>query len=167
MSRAARVFWLVVLYLALAGVALHWRGVRFPTVSLPAPGGEMVQLSRRLEEQPDDVAAYVRRGELWLESENFPAARDDFRAAVVRGTREPSVLNNLAWSMAQMGEFRAALPYAENAVEGERQACSLDTLGYIYAGLGRRDRAVELYREALLLEPDNPEIRSHLEQVQP
>lgn len=168
MSRPARVFWLFLLYLALAGVAFHWQGVRLPVLSLPVPESEdeLARLSRRLQEQPNDVSAYVRRGELWLGMENYPAARDDFRAAVALGAFEPTVLNNLAWSMARSGEFRAALPYAESAVQGEREAYALDTLGFVWAGLGDRRKAIELYHEALLLEPDNLEIRAHLRAVE-
>lgn len=164
MSRGARWFWLILLYTALAAMAVHWKGIKAPEVgwSPPTVDSELRRVSRWLESHPDDVGALLQRGNLWLELEAYRAAELDFKRVVALDYNAPPVLNNLAWSLANQGRYLEALPFAEAGVQGQREAYSLDTLAFVCAGLGEKERAHQLYREALALDPGNEEIEGHL-----
>ncbi|MGH6830239.1 MAG: tetratricopeptide repeat protein [Methylocella sp.] len=63
--------------------------------------------------------------------------------------------NNIAYLLSdKRGENQAALPYAQRAVALKDNAFTLDTLGWIYVGLGRYDLAVAELSRAIRLDPD-------------
>lgn len=164
MSRDARWFWLIVLYVALGAMAVHWNGFKSPSISLSSHSvhDDLGRVSQWLESHPNDVGALMQRGNLWLDVSDYRAAERDFRRVVDLGYQEAPVLNNLAWCLANQGRYREALPYAEASVESERAAYSLDTLAFVCVGLGQYERARELYHEALRRNPGNEEIEGHL-----
>ncbi len=168
MSREARWFWLVVLTCVLGAMAVHWDGFRTPDLGFASSRqAELERISAWLEHHPGDVYAHIRRGDLWLERDNYEAAAADFRVALEAGCQDPTVLNNMAWSLAQLGRYEEARPLAEQSVRSRREAYALDTLAVICASLDDHDRARELFAEALRLEPDNEEIRNHRDALLP
>jgi len=63
--------------------------------------------------------------------------------------------NNLAYLLSdKRGENQAALPYAQRAVALKDNAFTLDTLGWIYVGLGQYPSAVAELSRAIRLDPD-------------
>jgi len=63
-------------------------------------------------------------------------------------------LNNLAYLLSdQFGEDELALPYAERAVAAADNVHTLDTLGWIYVGLGEYSLAVTQLRRVVRLDP--------------
>ncbi len=64
-------------------------------------------------------------------------------------------LNNLADLLSdQFGENKLALPYAERAVAAADNVHTLDTLGWIYVGLGEYPEAVAKLSRAVQLDPE-------------
>jgi Flp pilus assembly protein TadD len=93
----------------------------------------------------------------------------DYRAAVQHCKAvlevEPgnvTMLNNLAWSLNELGD-PTALEYAERAYAlGSSIPMVVDTFGWILVQRGDAKRGLELLREASAQAPDDPEIRLHL-----
>jgi len=62
-----------------------------------------------------------------------------------------SAYNNLAWELALLGYYEAALPYAEDAIGRAPQNPNLlHTVGFVYLGLGRFEEALTYFDDALL-----------------
>jgi tetratricopeptide (TPR) repeat protein len=90
-------------------------------------------------------AAHVERGEV-------AQAEDAYRRALAL-RRDPTVLNNLAWTLAVLRgdepSAREAVALAEEAVAREADAAGLDTLAAAYAAAGRYPDAVRTAEAAL------------------
>lgn len=86
----------------------------------------------------------------------------------MRQPDNPLALNNLAYHyLLKEVNISRALEMAERAVELDRKAIYLDTLGYGYYLVGRLEEARELLEEALASAPEEAvaEITEHLELV--
>ncbi len=159
MSRPARLIWLLVLYGALGIVAWSQGAVRWPGWLIRSQASELASLTRHIDNNSEDGRAHALRADHWLDQDDFLRASLDLQRALEAGYLEPPVHNNLAWSLAHLGRFQEALPLAREAVARQRASYSLDTLAFVQAGLGNREQALELYRQALALDPTNNEIR--------
>lgn len=74
----------------------------------------------------------------------------------------PAMLNNLAWSLAQIKDPKA-IEYAEKAYKlAPEQPAILDTLGWLLVEKGETARGVELLQKASSLAPKNAMIRLNL-----
>jgi Tfp pilus assembly protein PilF len=90
------------------------------------------------------------------------SAAKRYRSALERQSDNPLLLNNLAWVTHELKQPNA-LEYAERAHElAPQNAAIMDTLGWILAESGQREKGVELLWRAAELAPDSPEIRLHL-----
>jgi predicted Zn-dependent protease len=89
-----------------------------------------------------------------------------YEAALAAGPQRPSVLNNLAWSMAEEGvRLDEALELASRAVKLDPDnPVFLDTYAEVNFRLGRPARAAAVIRRALDAEPVDGEHRLYLEQ---
>lgn len=99
---------------------------------------------------------------LQLAGEN-QAAREAYEASLREVPGNWAVLNNLAYLLSdQFGENKQALPYAQRAVAILESAPLLDTLGWIYVGLGQLDQAVAELSRAVRLDPGAALYHYHL-----
>jgi len=74
----------------------------------------------------------------------------------------PAVMNNLAWSLAQLKD-PSALEYGEKALGlAPNSPAVLDTVGWIQLQNGNAQKAVELFQKAYTLAPNQLPIRLHL-----
>ena len=87
-----------------------------------------------------------------------------YKEALIYAPRDPKVLNNLAYLLAEtLHQPEAALPYAETAVQvAPRLPAVLDTLGRTRFLLGHPADAVPVLTGAAKAAPDDPEIQLHL-----
>ncbi|MHC5111853.1 MAG: tetratricopeptide repeat protein [Planctomycetota bacterium] len=90
-------------------------------------------------------------------------ARAAYESALKLDENNWMLLNNLAFHLADsMGEPLMARPYAERAVELAETAFTLDTLGWIFVGIGDYQRAVAELNQAVRLNPSSAESYYHL-----
>ena len=74
----------------------------------------------------------------------------------------PAMLNNLAWSLAQIKDPKA-IDFAEKAYKlAPEQPAIIDTLGWLLVGKGDTARGLELLKKANGLAPQNALIRLNL-----
>lgn len=79
---------------------------------------------------------------------------------------QPVILNNLAWLLMEANRLGEAFTQAEKAVAmAGNNASILDTFGWIAFKAGKKDVALANLEKALQLQPDNEEIKAHLDAV--
>jgi tetratricopeptide (TPR) repeat protein len=84
---------------------------------------------------------------------------------------DPVAENNQAWNLMQQGQYAAALPLLQNAVQQLQGRNDLETayanfnLGYTLLQLGQCDQAVQYLEVAKSLEPDRHEVHDALHQA--
>lgn len=106
---------------------------------------------------------YFLLGELALHRERYDEALANYKLASEHETEPAPVLRSrLAQLYVRKGELRLALEELDKisdlAVESSVHGENLDVLRLkagIYASLNNRDKAVEIYRQLILLEPEN------------
>ena len=73
------------------------------------------------------------------------------------------VLNNVAFVLSdELGDYDRALPYGKRAVAIADIAATLDTLGWIYVGLGEYAKAIAELSRSIRLDPTDPFAYYHL-----
>jgi tetratricopeptide (TPR) repeat protein len=90
-------------------------------------------------------------------------ARQAYEEALKYDDTNWILLNNLAYLLSDdLGEYGLARPYAERAVALRETTHTLDTLGWIYVGLGDYRRAIAELNRAIRLGPDSAVSYYHL-----
>jgi len=108
----------------------------------------------------DVGSTYARQGDAWLAIEKLELAELAFRRALERGADNHRIRMGLAQIQLRRGKPERGLPHAESAWrQHPLSAYAAATLALTYDGVGRRDEAVELIREAIRLRPDEADYR--------
>ena len=95
-------------------------------------------------------------------AKDYPVAVQQYRAVLEVEPDSLTALNNLAWSLNELGDPKA-LEYAERAsILAPNSPTVADTYGWILVQQGDAKKGLDLLREASRLAPENPEIRLHL-----
>lgn len=107
-----------------------------------------------------------RVAQLYYDTGHRSLAIGYYETALATGPERPTVLNNLAWSMAEEGiRLDEALELAARAVKLDPDnPVFLDTYAEVNFRLGRPARAAAVIRRALEAEPVDGEHRAYLEQ---
>ncbi len=109
-------------------------------------------------------------GQLLFQLKRHDEAAATFRKILEESPDRPSSLNELAWILAtcEDASFRKpeeAIRLAERAVSlSPSDTNFLDTLAKAYDAAGDRDKAREVIRKALAMKPDDPMLKSRLEE---
>lgn len=106
----------------------------------------------------DDTEAAVllqERGDIQQTANQFDPAIASYRMAIEKDSTNWVTLNNVAYLLSDAkGENKEALTFAKQAVGRSENEAALDTLGWIYAGLGQYAEAVAELSRAIRLKPD-------------
>lgn len=117
-----------------------------------------------LAKQPDDPVFNFHLGDVAIARQQWDRGEAAYRKVLVARPNDPVVLNNLAWLLHRAGK-PGALEAAERAIAIEGNSPPLlDTAAEIQAGAGRLDKAIELQRRAVTLDPSNGKHRLHYAQ---
>jgi tetratricopeptide (TPR) repeat protein len=101
---------------------------------------------------------------LQLERKEYAQAENSLRKSLER-KRDPGVLNDLAWVLAEIGEFDKAEELVLEALKlNDKIGTAWDTLAVILMKRGKLPEAGDGLKKALALAPDNPYIQVHLAQ---
>jgi tetratricopeptide (TPR) repeat protein len=118
-----------------------------------------------LQQNPQNVSGQTMAANAYMQSKRWPEAIAHYEAVRKRlGNNDATLLNNLAWAYAEMGDYGRAIPLAQRAVALEpRNPVTADTLGWLLFRSGRdRVRGLALLEQAARGAPTDEDIRAHL-----
>ena len=103
-------------------------------------------------------------GNVYYERKNYERAEEYYKKALELNPLDDSSLNNLAWIYAIQGiHLREGIRLSRRSLRLRPHTPSyMDTLAELYYQMGNTERAIFIIRQAIALNPDNPEIRAHL-----
>jgi len=128
------------------------------------------KLRKCIEIDPSNAAqAYNYLGYMWADKgENLPEALELIKQALVLSPEEGAYLDSLGWCYFRMGDFANAVTHLRQAAEKmqPQEAVIFDHLGDALAATGQTAEALENWKKALALEPDNAEFRGKVEKAE-
>ncbi len=115
-----------------------------------------------LKEHAKDLQFRLYLAEAANARKDYTSASKHYRVLVDAQPNNPAMLNNLAWSSAQIKDPKA-IEYAEKAYKlAPDQAAVIDTLGGLLVEKGDMVRGLELMQKAVSLAPQSSVIRFNL-----
>jgi Flp pilus assembly protein TadD len=116
---------------------------------------------------PKDPAPVVAQAEVLTRWGRAPQALEKYRAALQIVPDNPTLLNNVAYLLADTGgSLDEALKYARRALQiDSKQPRYSDTLGWIYFKQKLNDSALQVFRTLTASNPDNATFHYHLGMV--
>lgn len=126
-------------------------------------GGEADRFAESwLREHAKDSRFRLYLAETANARKDYAAASKHYRMLMDAQPENAALLNNLAWSSAQINDPKA-IEYAEKAYKlAPDQSAILDTLGYLLLEKGDTSRALDLLQKAAKLAPKNAQIHLNL-----
>lgn len=120
------------------------------------------RLAAWLATHPQDASARAALAESLIKRKQFQAAAGHY---LILNKNQPNnllILNNLAWSLLETGDSRAAT-FAEQALKlNPNNPAVMDTLGWILVRQKQTERGIKLLQQALGKAPDSAETQFHL-----
>jgi tetratricopeptide (TPR) repeat protein len=164
--------------LLLAGVVDRWPdatwayfrlGRLYLRINLPDEAIESFQKVIALEPVSDpEYAIYVEAhgalGNVYYGQEDYELAAEFFKKAIDLNPADHSSMNNLAWLYAtQKVQLAEGIHLSRRSLRLKPDSPTyLDTLAELYFVTGESSSAVTVIRQAIALDPDQPELRAHL-----
>lgn len=113
---------------------------------------------------PKNVKALVVRGALLEAMNRRKEAADLYNQALGVDPNNPLALNNLAFLDAEQGNnLEQAMDYAQRAKKQAPKSPDVsDTLGFVYLQKNLNSQALEIFRQNVLDQPQNPTFHLHL-----
>lgn len=117
---------------------------------------------RALERMPDSADIHNNIGALHRASHRPEEARASFRRALALDGKHIRAWNNLGALLDAEGDLQGAVDAHLNALEASgKKASSVKLLGIALFKSGQADKAIEVFRQWMEREPDNP-VAAHL-----
>lgn len=117
-------------------------------------------LASLIQSNPNDQAAFYKRGQLYAVKGAYPQAVRDFDDAIRLNPRDVEALNNRCWVRTIIGELQAALKDCNDALQLRPNFVdALDSRGLVNLKSGQNNNAIADFDAALRL---NPKLASSL-----
>ncbi|MEY5029915.1 MAG: hypothetical protein RLZ63_2230 [Pseudomonadota bacterium] len=128
---------------------------------------EMEQLLRQLmRQQPEDPQAYNMLGySLADRGQRLPEALALIEKAVQLAPKDPFIQDSLGWVKFRMGHVQKAQAILHDAYTLRPDAEIAAHLGEVLWVMGDKDRAARIWREGLLLNPENATLRQTMNRL--
>ena len=137
----------------------------FNVTAVADPKGAVALAEGWLRDHPQDRLVRKALGDAQARARNFAAARSAYEGALKLAPRDVEAMNNLASVLLVLKDPGAAKMAEQALALQPGNPNVIDTAGWAAFQTGRKDRALQLLRDARLRDPSNPEIRFHLAQV--
>jgi hypothetical protein len=112
------------------------------------------ELDDKIRRNPNDSAAYYKRGQLYAQYEDFTRAVKDFDAVIRLSPKDAEALNNRCWANAMIAELQAALKDCDAALAlRPSYVDALDSRGFVNLKMGQPSKAIPDYDAALRINP--------------
>jgi len=138
--------------------------LRRQSLFAPAEAAYTAALDRLSADDPRRWFALYMRGISHHNTDDWPAAEADFRAALALNPGQPQVLNYLGYTMVERREnLDEALAMIEQAIAAQPDnGAIVDSLGWALFVLGRTDESIAPLERAAELEAVDPIVNDHL-----
>jgi hypothetical protein len=114
----------------------------------------IAELDRKIRSNPNDGAAYYKRGQLYAQHGDYSSAVRDFDDVLRLNPKDAEAFNNRCWARAMIGELQSALRDCDQALEiRPRYVDALDSRGFVNLKMGQNSNAIADYDAALRLNP--------------
>jgi tetratricopeptide (TPR) repeat protein len=121
-----------------------------PRVDDPA----ITELDRKIRANPNDGAAYYKRGQLYAQHGDFSSAVKDFDEVIRLDPKDAEAFNNRCWARAVLGELQPAMRDCDKALEiRPRYLDAFDSRGFVNLKMGQHNNAIADYDAALRINP--------------
>jgi uncharacterized caspase-like protein len=125
-----------------------------PPPVAPVDDPAIKELDKQLRLNPNDAAAYYKRGQLYAQYEDFGRAVKDFDMVIRLAPKDAEAFNNRCWVNAMMGELQSALKDCDNALALRPSYLdALDSRGFVKLKMGQPSNAIADYDAALRINP--------------
>lgn len=112
---------------------------------------------------PEDVLADIAFAESYVYQNKLTQALEQYLTLIDKYNRMPILLNNAANIALKLEDLTLAAKFAEEAYKKAPKISSIiDTLAWVKTQQSKRAEAISLFRQALVLDFDNAEIKYHL-----
>jgi cellulose synthase operon protein C len=122
--------------------------------------------AQRMREHPKDWGFLTYMGERALAEKRYPVAEKLYAAAVAVQPDNVMALNNLAWAQGKQGKSEALLVVQKADKLAPKNPMVLDTWAMLLAQGKQWAKALELQKQAVQLEPSQPELKLALARYQ-
>lgn len=113
------------------------------------------ELNSKIQQNPNDAAAFYNRGQIFARNGDYSRAVTDFDQAIRLDPNDAAALNNRCWARGASGDLDLALRDCNEALRLRPDfADALDSRGLIYLKLNMNSIAVADYDAALKLKPN-------------
>jgi uncharacterized caspase-like protein len=124
----------------------------------PAPPGAddpaIRELDRRIQANPNDIAAYYKRGQLYAQHGAYRRAIEDFDTAIRLNPKDAEALNNRCWTRAVVGDLQSALKDCDDALQiRPGYVDAFDSRGFVNLKMSKPRNAITDYDAALKINP--------------
>lgn len=127
--------------------------------------GALQALQRGIDANPDSVALQAYRAEWLARAARYEEAIRAYEALLAKHPGDEEASNNLAYLLVEVKGDAASLQRAltlTGRFAESRNPSYLDSLGWVHYRLGDYAKAVPLLDRAVTLQPDSPQLASHL-----
>ena len=120
-------------------------------------------IQKWLKGNPNDLLAKIALAESYVDQEDLAKSLELYQALIKEYQRMPILLNNAANIALRLGDITLAANLANEAYEKAPKSPSIiDTLAWVKTQQEKRTEAITLFRQALVLDFDNAEVKYHL-----
>lgn len=122
-----------------------------------------ILVEKWLKDNPNDILAEIALAESYATQEKLTKSLALYQSLIKKYQRMPILLNNAANIALRLGELAMAAELAGEAYEkAPKNPNIIDTIAWIKTKQGQRVEAITLFREALVIDFDNAEVKYHL-----
>jgi putative PEP-CTERM system TPR-repeat lipoprotein len=120
-------------------------------------------IQKWLGDNPNDILAEIALAESYVNQDKATKSLEMYQGLIQKYQRMPILLNNAANIALHLGKISLAADYASEAYKkAPRNPSIIDTLAWIKTQQTQRTEAITLFRQGLVLDFDNAEIKYHL-----
>jgi len=115
---------------------------------------QIVELDRAIEQNPDDIDAYFKRGLAHAQKARYSEAIKDFDQVIRLNPKDFEAFNNRCWARAVLGELQVALKDCNASLRLKPNFVdALDSRGLVNLKIGLPNSAIADYNAALRVNP--------------